>query len=163
MYVARMQEIRGVMSDDAEGVTLLILLALGTFLAGVHAWSLPICLTGVVLALSVPLIAWVEQTAVLLILLLLGAAAAGGALWWIGGASAAPALRRDARRLRGGIDVAAVGLGRQRADPGRHGVRLDRRGMGKFHALAEAGVEGAIAKRCQARRGSPAPRRAGWW
>ena len=80
------------MSDDAEGVTLLILLALGTFLAGVHAWSLPICLTGVVLALSVPLIAWVEQTAVLLILLLLGAAAAGGALWWMrrrfGGAGA---------------------------------------------------------------------------
>jgi hypothetical protein len=82
MYVLRLREVQGVMNDDAEGVTLLILLALGTFLAGVHAWSLAICLTGLVLGLSVPLVAWVEQTAVLLVLLVLGAAVIGGVLWW---------------------------------------------------------------------------------
>jgi hypothetical protein len=89
MHVLQMREVRGVLNDDADGVTLLILLALGTFLAGVHAWSLPICLTGIVLGLSIPLIAWIEQTAVLLVLLVLAAAAAGAALW---------VLRRRAER-----------------------------------------------------------------
>lgn len=83
MWVALRPELRGIMNDDGEGVMLLMLLAVGTFVAGVHAWSLPVCLTGVVLALAIPAIAWIEQTAVLLIVLALGAAALFGGLWLV--------------------------------------------------------------------------------
>ena len=43
-----------------------MLLALGTFLAGINLLSLPICFLGLALALSVPAIAWL-LAAVLLI------------------------------------------------------------------------------------------------
>jgi len=66
MQLTLLDEVRGVLNDDAEGVALIVLLSIGTFVAGVHAWSVPICLIGVVLAAAAPLIAWVEQTAVLL-------------------------------------------------------------------------------------------------
>jgi hypothetical protein len=69
------------MNDDGEGVMLLMLLAVGTFVAGVHAWSLPICLTGVVLALAIPAISWIEQTALLLFVIAAAAAAMFGGLW----------------------------------------------------------------------------------
>ena len=83
MHIIRLRQVQGLMNDDADGVTLLILLALGTFLAGVHAWSLPICLTGIVLCLAVPVMAFIEQTALLLVVLALGAGIAGGVLWWL--------------------------------------------------------------------------------
>ena len=83
MHIIRLRQVQGLMNDDADGVTLLILLALGTFLAGVHAWSLPICLTGVVLCLAIPVMAFVEQTALLLVVLVAGAGIAGGVLWWL--------------------------------------------------------------------------------
>jgi len=44
------------------------LLALGTFLAGVSLLSLQICFLGVALALAVPAISWVKQSALFLIL-----------------------------------------------------------------------------------------------
>lgn len=73
MTVVMTQSVRGLMSDDALGLMLLMLLALGTFVAGVHAWSLPICLTGLVLALAAMVVGWIEQTIVAL-MLILGAA-----------------------------------------------------------------------------------------
>lgn len=94
MHIIRLRQVQGLMNDDADGVTLLILLALGTFLAGVHAWSLPICLTGIVLCLAVPVMAFIEQTALLLVVLVVGAGIVGGVLWWLihrGRAGAAPA------------------------------------------------------------------------
>lgn len=66
MQIVQTNEVRGVLDNDAEGVTMMMLLAIGTFVAGVHAWSLPICLTGLVLGAATPLIAWIEQTALLL-------------------------------------------------------------------------------------------------
>jgi uncharacterized membrane protein YedE/YeeE len=45
-----------------------MLLALGTFLAGVHLRSLQIGFLGVALALAVPAISWVKQSALFLIL-----------------------------------------------------------------------------------------------
>jgi hypothetical protein len=83
MWMALRPEVRGIMNDDGEGVMLLMLLAVGTFVAGVHAWSVPICLTGVVLALAIPAIAWIEQTALLLIVLAVCAGALFGGLWLV--------------------------------------------------------------------------------
>lgn len=81
MWIALRPEVRGIMNDDGEGVMLLMLLAVGTFVAGVHAWSVPICLTGVVLAVAIPVVSWIEQTAVLLLVLGAGAAIVFGGLW----------------------------------------------------------------------------------
>jgi hypothetical protein len=52
----------------ATSLVLLILLALGTFLAGLGLQSLPICFLGLALALAVPAISWVKQSALFLIL-----------------------------------------------------------------------------------------------
>lgn len=52
----------------ATSLVLLILLALGTFLAGVSLLSLQICFLGVALALAVPAISWVKQSALFLVL-----------------------------------------------------------------------------------------------
>ena len=52
----------------ATSLVLLILLALGTFLAGVSLLSLQICFLGIALALAVPAISWVKQSALFLIL-----------------------------------------------------------------------------------------------
>jgi hypothetical protein len=52
----------------ATSLVLLILLALGTFLAGVHLLSLQIGFLGLALGLAVPAISWVKQSALFLIL-----------------------------------------------------------------------------------------------
>ena len=70
------------LNADAMGLAILMLLALGTFVAGVHTRTWEVCALGAVMALSVPAIAWVEQSA---LLLLLGAGvvlAIGVAIWW---------------------------------------------------------------------------------
>ena len=65
MFVA---DVRQMMNSDASALASLTLLALGTFTAGVHIASWRICLVGVVLAVGVPAIAWLEQSTLLLLL-----------------------------------------------------------------------------------------------
>ena len=52
----------------ATSLVLLILLALGTFLAGLNLPSVPICFLGFALVLAVPAISWVKQSALFLVL-----------------------------------------------------------------------------------------------
>ncbi|MGH6813877.1 MAG: hypothetical protein ACREDM_16595, partial [Methylocella sp.] len=52
----------------ATSLVLLMLLALGTFLAGINLLSFQICFLGLALALSVPAIAWLKQSALFLLL-----------------------------------------------------------------------------------------------
>ena len=52
----------------ATSLVLLILLALGTFVAGVHLLSLQIGFLGLALALAVPAISWIKQSALFLLL-----------------------------------------------------------------------------------------------
>jgi hypothetical protein len=68
----------------ATSLILLILLALGAFLAGVHLPSLQIGFLGLALALAVPTISWVKQSALFLILavvFLIGLAMAFWSYW----------------------------------------------------------------------------------
>lgn len=84
MYLTLLPEVRGIVNDDSVGLLMLLLLAMGTFLAGVHAWSWPICLVGVVLGLTVPALAWLEAATMLLLIILAGVVLAivvGVALW----------------------------------------------------------------------------------
>ena len=61
----------------------LILLALGTFVAGVHARVWRICMVGVFLAASVPAVAWIQESAMLLLVAALSVTAIGLAFWWL--------------------------------------------------------------------------------
>jgi hypothetical protein len=57
-------------------------LALGTFTAGVHVLSWQVCLLGVVMALAVPAIAWIEESALIFVLIAGAAGAIGIVFWW---------------------------------------------------------------------------------
>jgi hypothetical protein len=68
------------LTGPATGLTLLMLLALGTFLAGIHiSWQ--ICFLGFAMALAVPAIVWLKQSVLFIVL---GAAAviALGITFW---------------------------------------------------------------------------------
>lgn len=55
------------LNGPATGLALMLLLALGTFVAGVHV-SWDIAVLGIVLALTVPALAWLKQSALILVL-----------------------------------------------------------------------------------------------
>jgi hypothetical protein len=59
--------VRGVVNDNATEIGLLLLLGLGTFVAGVHARSWRIGAVGAVLGLSVPAVAVMQQSAMLMV------------------------------------------------------------------------------------------------
>ena len=89
MNLVLFTSVQSMLNADAMGLAILMLLALGTFVAGVHIQAWEVCVLGAVMALSVPAIAWIEQSA---LLLLMGAGvvlAIGVALWWTRGPRAA--------------------------------------------------------------------------
>ena len=77
-------DVQQMLNADATGLAILLLLALGTFVAGVHTLSWQICVLGVVMALAVPAIAWIEESALILILAASVFMVLGGLFWWIG-------------------------------------------------------------------------------
>ncbi len=68
MCLVFVSAVKQMMSSDASALMILTLLALGTFTAGVHIGAWRICLVGIVLAVMVPAIAWLEQATLLLFL-----------------------------------------------------------------------------------------------
>jgi len=83
MQLMFMPGVQRVMNTGANGLSVLILLALGTFVAGVHARAWQISIVGIVLALGVPAIAWVEQSALLVLLAILALIALALGLWFV--------------------------------------------------------------------------------
>jgi hypothetical protein len=69
MYLVSVSDLRDLLNDDARGLMMLTLLALGVFLSGLNLLIWQLCLLGIFLAVSVPLIAWVEAASVLIFLL----------------------------------------------------------------------------------------------
>jgi hypothetical protein len=71
MNIVLLPSVQAMLNAPATGLTLLMLLALGTFVAGVHiAWQ--ICVLGVVMAMAVPAIAWLTQSVLFLLLAIVG-------------------------------------------------------------------------------------------
>jgi hypothetical protein len=83
MWLMFLPEVSGVVNLNATSLTLLILLALGTFVAGVHAAVWRISAVGVFLALAVPAVAWVQESAMLLLVGALLLILVGAAFWWM--------------------------------------------------------------------------------
>jgi hypothetical protein len=69
-------------SAQATGIAIFTLLALGTFTAGVHVLSWQVCLLGLIMALGIPAIAWIENTALISVLAVAVLLGIGVVLWW---------------------------------------------------------------------------------
>jgi hypothetical protein len=82
MTLMLLTDVQRVLSAGATGLAILTLLALGTFTAGVHVLSWQVCLLGLVMALGVPAIAWIEQSALIVMLIVLAVVGIGAVLWW---------------------------------------------------------------------------------
>jgi len=81
MNIMLLSGVQQLLPSPATSLVLLMLLALGTFLAGLNLRSIQLCFLGVALACAVPAIAWFKQSALFLLLttvLLVGLALA---LW----------------------------------------------------------------------------------
>lgn len=77
MNIVFLPSVQALLNANTTSLFVLFQLALGTFVAGVHASSLRLCVNGAVMALMVPAIAWLDQSALMLTLvaLIVGAAA----------------------------------------------------------------------------------------
>lgn len=68
MRLVFLPSVQAVADVDSTNLVVLLLLSLGTFVAGVHAPSWRMSLNGVVMGLSVPAVAWLDQSALVLAL-----------------------------------------------------------------------------------------------
>ena len=68
MNIMLLGGVQQILPSPATSLVLLMLLALGTFLAGLNLLSLPLCLLGVAMALAVPAIAWLKLSVLFLVL-----------------------------------------------------------------------------------------------
>jgi hypothetical protein len=84
MNLLLLPSVQKMLNADATGLGILLLLALGTFVAGVHIPAFEICILGFVMALFVPAIAWIEEAALIVMLGVIALVGAGAMFWWIG-------------------------------------------------------------------------------
>ena len=77
---------------NSTAIAVFTLLALGTFTAGLQVFSWQVCALGLVMALSVPAIAWIQNSALIVAVIFVMMLAVGVAVWshWRKGARADP-------------------------------------------------------------------------
>ena len=80
MKIVLLPDIQTMYTGPATGYTLLLLLALGTFLAGLNI-SFQLCALGVAMAIAVPAMLWLKQTALLAFLIVAAIVGIGVAFW----------------------------------------------------------------------------------
>ncbi|MEP9347908.1 hypothetical protein [Xanthobacter sp. KR7-225] len=82
MNLVFLPSVQAVADADSTSLIVLLLLALGTFVAGVHTASWRMGLNGVVMGLCVPAVAWLDQSALFVALAALVIVAGGAGLMW---------------------------------------------------------------------------------
>jgi hypothetical protein len=80
MNILFLPSVQRLLPSPAASLALLLLLALGTFLAGIHV-SWQICVLGLVMALLVPAIAWLKGSALFLVLAIAAGVGLGSMFW----------------------------------------------------------------------------------
>jgi hypothetical protein len=75
MQLALIADMERAMSAEASALVLLVILALGAVTAGLHLRAWPIVIVGAVLAMGVPIFAWLEERTLLFALATVGVAA----------------------------------------------------------------------------------------
>jgi hypothetical protein len=81
MNIVLLPDVQKMLTAPATGLALLMLLALGTFVAGVHV-SWHICALGIAMALFVPAIAWLAESSLFLVLGVVALIGIGMTFWW---------------------------------------------------------------------------------
>jgi hypothetical protein len=81
MNIVVLSDVERLLTAPGTGLALLMLLALGTFVAGVHV-SWQICVLGITMALAVPAIAWLTEYALFLVLIVVALAGIGMTFLW---------------------------------------------------------------------------------
>lgn len=84
IFVLYNNAVQGVLNTNASALSMMTLLALGTFTAGLQARVWRICGLGALLFLAVPTIGWIDQSVMLLFAATLVVVAIGAATWWFG-------------------------------------------------------------------------------
>jgi hypothetical protein len=69
MNLMLLSSVQRIFTAQTTGLAVFTLLALGTFTAGVHVLSWQVCLLGLIMALGIPAIAWIENSALLVVLI----------------------------------------------------------------------------------------------
>jgi hypothetical protein len=83
IYLLSNTGVSGVMNANATSLSMMTLLALGTFVAGVQARVWQICAVGSLLFLTVPGLGWLDQSPLLLTAATGLMVALGGLAWWV--------------------------------------------------------------------------------
>jgi len=81
MNIMLLTGVQQLLPAPATSLVLLMLLALGSFLAGLNLASLELCFLGLVLALAVPAVSWVKQSVLFIVLAAVLAVGVGMAFW----------------------------------------------------------------------------------
>jgi hypothetical protein len=67
---------------NSTAIAVFTLLALGTFTAGLQVFSWQVCALGLVMALAVPAIAWIQNSALIVVVIFAMMLAVGVVVWW---------------------------------------------------------------------------------
>jgi hypothetical protein len=82
MNLMLLSSVQRIFTAQTTGLAVFTLLALGTFTAGVHVLSWQVCLLGLIMALGIPAIAWIENSALLVALIAVAVGGVCAVLWW---------------------------------------------------------------------------------
>jgi hypothetical protein len=82
MNLMLLTSVQRIFTAQTTGLAIFTLLALGTFTAGVHVLSWQVCLLGLIMALGIPAIAWIENSVLLVVLIAVAVVGVGAVLWW---------------------------------------------------------------------------------
>lgn len=82
MNMVFLPSVQRVFNATSTGLAVFTLLALGTFTAGVDILSWQVCLLGVIMALGIPAIAWIENSTLLLVLIVGAVVGIVVVFWW---------------------------------------------------------------------------------
>lgn len=81
MWLIYSPALRSLVDVNATGLNLMTLLALATFVAGVHAEAWQICVVGIILAIFVPAMAIIQRSSLFIMVAMLGVAFVAASLY----------------------------------------------------------------------------------
>jgi len=82
MNILLLSSVQEIFTAQTTALAIFTLLALGTFTAGVQVLSWQVCMLGVIMALGVPAVAWIENSALLVTLVAASVVGLTVVLWW---------------------------------------------------------------------------------
>ena len=82
MNVLLLPSVQRNFTANSTAIAVFTLLALGTFTAGLQVFSWQVCSLGLVMALTVPALAWIENSALIVAVIFVMMLAVGVAVWW---------------------------------------------------------------------------------